>query len=333
MADINLVLAELGFGKPRSVVGLTSIRHLWSTRTGGLYVLHFGDGTYYAGRSIRVVRRFAEHNRDKQDITRISFQLTARAKQSKLENDIIKQLRAEGFVLRNISGNPDVRVPGPTAFDKIMSPWQQSIWLADVRTNDTAGDRFEDLKLRAKYHEQSQQFLSIPRIDEVVKVARRYVQNCLPVFVRSEKHFWEVSIFPPDHDVIMRINVGKQEAFVAASNGHGSFHYHWFLPCDLFEMVVGSSASDLQRNAHEPYWLELDNQQGVEFDWIPSNHDTTGPKQVEFVALSTEEALRLLNDELMLVAAREFALDLMRLSRTPYGRSHRLDVADLLVAS
>lgn len=330
MADIVEVLRELGFSQPRNVEGLNSIRSLWSSRTGGLYVLHFSDGSYYVGRSVHVVRRFAEHRRDKPDVVQISFRLTARAKQIGEEEVIIRLLNEAGFKLRNRVGMPSIEMLGPERFAEVMDQAQQEYWLENVDYIDQYGDRSIDPADRTYSQETLRAFFETPGVADVVEVARRYVQSCIPAYRRSEQYFWNVSAFPPGHEVMLRINVGKQETFAVASNGHGGYHYHWFLNRNLLQMVVGSALADLQ-SLNGCYWLSLGGEEGVEFEWLKSSLISGGDDQVELILFSAKEALRLLEDDLMIAASREFALKLVRSSRNPYRKSHRIAVADLLL--
>ncbi len=220
MADIWHVLKDEHFSAPRPVDGRTSVRHLWASNTGGLYVLHFEDGSHYVGRSVSVVRRFAEHRQTYPDISQISFCRTARHAQPEYERALIHLLQNMGFELRNKAEVIFAPEGGP--FTAYMPVDEQLKWLEDMSDRADSGQRFNDDQIRLSQHHKFDQLMQIPKIGEAIRVTRRYVQTCVPACITSEAKYWNASVLPKKN-IHIRINIGRQVAFDVRKDKSGDF--------------------------------------------------------------------------------------------------------------
>jgi hypothetical protein len=90
--------------KQHRVGRLYSVAHLFpKAERCGIYVLTFANGERYVGQSVNVVTRFRTHRRTWNDIEFLDFCPCSRAKLDQLERAVIKDQRAAGYRLRNIT--------------------------------------------------------------------------------------------------------------------------------------------------------------------------------------------------------------------------------------
>lgn len=161
--EIDEHLKTLGFPRPKVVSGQTSVAKLFRSKHCGIYVLHFANGEYYVGQSIKVVSRFAQHRHNHVDIEKISFKSVARKHLNVEEQAVVRHLETNGFRLRNI--NLVIFSYGNTDFDLIMPRTEQERWLDDLSFIDLDGERYVDEALRGRYRKKYEKLLTPRRRD------------------------------------------------------------------------------------------------------------------------------------------------------------------------
>ncbi|MDQ6754332.1 MAG: hypothetical protein M3017_13235, partial [Actinomycetota bacterium] len=68
----------------------------------GIYILSFGDGARYVGKSLNAVRRFADHRRRWNDITSIAFKAYPSEDLGRQERAVLRSIESEGHHVRNL---------------------------------------------------------------------------------------------------------------------------------------------------------------------------------------------------------------------------------------
>jgi hypothetical protein len=313
LESLDPVLLEMGFPKPRYVEGRTSIANLFRKRRCGIYVLHFANGEYYAGKSIDVVRRYGDHRKNHPDIQFISFKQVRQNHLDTEERATIHHLQKTSFRLRNIQFMEMPYVE--TDFDQVMTRKDQDRWLNDPDFHDLSGDRVIDPELRYRYHTRFERLLSLPHADEVIEVLREYVRTCVPAVRRSEVSFWMCSCLPGNGNILYsRINVGWQTAFDAYVDKHGTPTYRWYLTREKAHQIA------------KPRFLFFDRPTIRKSGLVQG-----GLHQALLVKRGAGDAFKLLNNQESRLMVRSFALGLMRKSACGWSQNHCLDLADRLV--
>jgi hypothetical protein len=208
------LLAGQAFPRPELVTGRSSIADLYHLgQRCGIYVLLFGNDQAYIGKSLDVVRRYAEHVRVHDDIESISFRPTRPEELDLSEQEMIRLVERSGHRLRNIvySALPPVE----SDFDLVMSPEEQNQWLSDPNCIDAAGPRIVNSDLRGKHAAKYHRLQTISGLSEIIAKVRHYVVRGIPAIRRGELSFWSISCLPAYHDreitLLMRLHVNWQE--------------------------------------------------------------------------------------------------------------------------
>jgi hypothetical protein len=311
MKPIQDLLTGLGFVQTYQVEGRVSIVDLFVGQKSrcGLYVLHFADGQYYAGQSVDIARRFAEHCFKHPDIHYISIKFVSQEHLNDEEKQIISVLESDNYRLRNIhlvSFSYAV-----TDFDLVMRRDNQERWLKDVKYADNEGARVVDDHLRQnhQYKAKYQTLLKKPFAQKIIELARQYIQTSVPAVKRSEMSFWNCSCLPYP-SLYIRINVGWQTVFDIGVE-EGKLFSRWYLT---------------QTEAEKVFWVSL---KDIEtYDWTLQGG---GLRQVFIETYEEKNILKLLSNLRLLKAIRRFNLGLVQKSPCPWGRNHCLDLADHLV--
>ena len=188
MSKISEVITLLSFSPLRSIQGRSSIADIFSVdKRCGIYILRFLNGEFYAGQALDVTRRYVQHRKTHNDIAEISFKQVASDSLDVAEREVIWTLEREDFHLRNIMF---ASIPkGESDFDFVMTVEEQKKWLDDFRYQDFGGARAQDDTLRRKYHQKFQRFSKRSSFSEAITILQRYMQQGVPVPVRSEMAF------------------------------------------------------------------------------------------------------------------------------------------------
>lgn len=330
MTDLDLFLAQQGFDELIDVRGLDSIvtSVTRKKRRSGVYVLHFADGSYYAGKARDCVVRFRQHVREwPLPIERISIRWLAQSQIAEFEQALIHALEAAGVRLRN---KEFMSVPaGPAAFDDLMPEQEQQRWLTNPGER-FSGERWAgDSDLRFRYQAQYQQYLTLPHAEEVTTTLREYVQRGIPAFGAGEFGYWSVSCLPATTgspgQVYARINIFWQEVFVVWVPAHrrlrlfgNSLLYEIQLAKSPLEAAYGRGLGRLRQRFNVAVFEDIQYKSG-------------GYDQIRLQFASGQAVRAFLDTEPGLQAVRRFNLNLTRKGRCNSGRSHCLDLADQLV--
>jgi hypothetical protein len=327
--EIDEQLKVLGFSRPKTVTGRTSVASLFRSKRCGIYVLHFANGEFYVGQSIKVVSRFAQHRHTHTDIEKISFKSVARKNLNSEEQTVIRQLENSGFRLRNI--NLVTFSYGITDFDRIMPREEQERWLDDLDFLDLQGERYVDDRLRGLYRKKYERLLTLPHAEDVIRVVREYVRQCVPAVKRGEVTFWACSCLPPvsKRQLYIRINVGGQTTFDAFLF-EGKPFFQWYLTRSLTEEVFDFPL-DALTDESDPIELEFPDIPDLAVSITTSKMVKGGKDQVFIFTSGAENVLKLLSDEYMLLGIRLFNIGLAQKGPCLWGKNHCLDLADRFV--
>ena len=130
--------ANLGFAAVTPVSTLRSIAQLFGSSKPrcGIYLLEFAEHRFYIGQAVEVVRRFAQHRKNYDEIVGFSFIPTQRANLDDVERRLIRRAEDLGLVMLNTVHASNV--VGDTDLDLVVSPSEQAEWLSDPTTFNDA---------------------------------------------------------------------------------------------------------------------------------------------------------------------------------------------------
>lgn len=305
---------QFGFAAPVNVQGRASIADLFKPDARcGIYILHFSNGEYYAGKAVDVTRRYIQHQKNHKDIIEISFKHVAPEKLDSDEQEIIWTLEQKGYSLRNVVFTSLPK--GESDFDLIMPLESQQSWLRDmniVREND--GDRITDPGLRRKFRAHYERLFNTQYADQVIKAVKVYICFCIPVPHQSEVSFWSVSCMP-EQGVYLRINLYWQEV-LTVFNKNG----------DLW-VSLHVAKSPLSQEKLSPLTKSYQDLQILEHQYKPGGTDQLN------LLVPLKSCKAVITDRCVLPAIRLFNLRLMKKGPCNFGRYHCLDLADRLFES
>jgi hypothetical protein len=181
--------------------------------------LAFPGEKIYLGQSVDVVRRFAEHRRDYDDIIGFAFRPTPRAWLAKMEKDLIYRAEKEGLVIRNTVHASNV--VGHTRLDLVLPPDEQTAWASSPESFNRL-DVVDPIGLSAgqveRFAGKFEKLRRHPLFEPVLGLLRSYVAGCVPAPSHTEFSFWAVSCCPGTNAYtwprLACVNVGWMEAFV-----------------------------------------------------------------------------------------------------------------------
>lgn len=320
MAELTESLQTLDFPQLRHIQGRASISDVFPVgKRCGIYILQFLNGEVYAGQAIDVTRRYVQHSKTHRDIVNISFKQVSKANLNDEERVTIWELEQKGFHLRNILFTSIPK--GDSDFDLVMPIEEQQKWLDDFGQQDFSGTKAQDDILRRKYNQKFQNFLRQPQSENVITLLRRYVQQGIPIPLRSEMSFWGCSCLPnyakSEITVYSRININWQEVLTVLTAQDlliSSFH----LTLSTLEQAFGNSLDLL--------FDKFPSLECTEHFYEPGGHD-----QIHIEIEGVEDALRLLEDTDVIKAIRLFNLRLMKKGPCAYSRYHCMDLSDRII--
>ena len=204
------------------VKGSASIADLFKEKDRcGIYILTFETGERYVGKTIDIVKRYAQHRRNHRDIDMIQFHKTSEDKLSALESEAISVLEAQKYRLRNISlmDNPYFVVPNRyRAIDLVMSLEEQEQWLIGKSLTDLKDDRRINSDQRKKYEERMKKLEGKQFFPLFTQILKSYFEIGIPFPDRTEFSSYSVSCLPKT-EVYSRININVQEVFTSFEDG------------------------------------------------------------------------------------------------------------------
>lgn len=317
------LLAKLGFLTTKHVEHRNSIYDLFHNISNiGIYVLHFSNNTYYVGQSIDIPRRFSEHKKVHQDITKISFKSCNRSDLNFEEAKTIAEFE-KFFSIRNIAlaSYPDTI----SALSIIFPEDRQNEWLYATKYS-SSNVRQTDSVLRAKFNQKYQLLIKNHFFhDRILAVMKKYVSLCIPEKFLTEISFWGCSCLPSGGKdtslikVFSRINIYWQEVFTVGKSRANSFPiFNWHLEKSVFDSLPDKE------------WVRrYDKFKSLSFD--DHFYKTGGSDQFRINICDTSEALDLLDDNIFIDSAKRFNLRLMRKGPLNFAQFHCMDLSDILL--
>lgn len=332
---IDDLLQELGFSPSKYVKGRSSIADLFKPDNRcGIYVLHFGNSEFYAGKATDISRRYIQHCIVYKDIERISFRTVAREDLDQVERRVIWELEQNGLLLRNVVFTAILR--GETDFDLVMPLDAQAEWLNSPHIHDFQGERLEAPDLRRKFKTRYEKFSRDNYAYDVTESLKAYITAGIPVPRRSEVVFWALSCGPrtgevfsrkstganiplvgwQNQKVYSRLNVNWQEVFTAFTyNKELWFSLH--LARSPLENAFGKNFSQL-------FW-KYPGIDHTDHRYVPGGRDQTS-FDIPLVSLRP-----FLGETSVISAIRTLNLRLMKKGTCAFGRFHCMDLADVVL--
>lgn len=323
-------LVELGFNAPQIVEGQASIADLFGKRRCGVYVLHFANGEHYVGKSVDVVKRYVQHRNNHQDIHSLSFKRVARKVVVAEEKAVTHNLEVLGARLRNIE-NVTRTYAISTSFDEVMPPELQEQWLTDLDFNYAGGNRTPNDVIRQKHLKKYHSMMNLPYVEEILAIAREYVQTSIPAYRISEGTFWLSTCLPSktkNPSIYVRINVGWQLAFDAGLFDDQPL-FRWFISQSLAEEAFNISLNQLDvEPSIQIEYTSNDDPSDVLCFFGKSGLVKGSPDQVVVGTSRIDIAQDFLRDPYLLEAVRIFNLGLVQKGRCPWRNIHCYALAD-----
>ena len=310
---------QLGFPEIRDVSGRHSIVDLYRSKRTGIYLLHFPDNTYYVGQAVDVVRRFAQHLKQKGPVKGISFMPVAKSRLNQTEQLCIGALE-EHCILKNIA-----LVSSPVQesdIDDVISPSEQQVWL-DTLARPAYHKRISDENLKLRYAEKFKNLCSDEFfMNKSLPVFQKYMQYCIPEPFKTEISFWGCSCLPgysgKDVQIYSRLNIYWQEVFTSGRDKIKNtpvFSFH----CTASDVVDNPRQLAEWQRKFKTFTVS-------DHYYIPGGRDQCNP-----CLSSTEETLEILDDPSFISAVKKFNLRNMRKGAEVYSRYHCLDLAALIL--
>lgn len=189
----------LGFPPSEYVSTLRSIAQLFGSSKSrcGIYLLEFPKKRFYIGQAVDVVRRFAQHRKNYDDISGFSFLPTKRSSLDQVEQNLIHRAERLDMVLLNTIHMSDV--VGETDLDLVLPPDEQAKFLASpsrFNGRDTSVPISLPASQLARFSNQFEKYREHPLAGLSSKLLKTYARSCLPAPNRTEYSFWIVSCWP-----------------------------------------------------------------------------------------------------------------------------------------
>ena len=317
----------LGFPEVEPVATLRSIAHIFgvSKNRCGIYLLEFPGEKFYVGQAVDVVRRFAQHRKNYDEIIGFSFIPTPRKLLDEAERGLIR--KAEQLNLMILNTVHATNVIGDTDLDLVLSREQQDSWLSSpasfnrdetsvstIALPDAQLERFSSQFRKFKEHQlfsPSSQLLSL------------YLGNCIPSPKRTEYSFWAVSCFPATNrntwPRLFCVSVGVMEAFVLG--------YFKSSPTEIWGFLT--VASDVLSETYENDELLMAAFPSIEI--VRREYRDAGQHQITLWAGGERSMRILLEDKAVQKSAATLALRVMRKRATIYSKFHCKQLSDLAI--
>jgi len=309
--------ANLGFAAVTPVSTLRSIAQLFGSSKPrcGIYLLEFAEHRFYIGQAVEVVRRFAQHRKNYDEIVGFSFIPTQRANLDDVERRLIRRAEDLGLVMLNTVHASNV--VGDTDLDLVVSPSEQAEWLSDPTTfndADTSSPIVLPISQLERFAEKFRRFKAHRLGRAASSLLQTYVRHCIPAPKRTEYSFWVVSCLPStNHGTWPRlfcISAGVMELLVVG--------YHKSSPSEMWGFVT--VASDvLSETFRTDESLE---KSFPSIELVRREYRDAGQHQISLHA-DTEQCMKaILGHKAVRRAAATLALRVMRKRATIYTKFH-----------
>ena len=318
--------SKLGFSDLIIVSGRLSIADLFpkSRKRCGIYLLGLSDNLFYIGQAVDVVRRFAQHLKNYDDLCLFSFQPIPEQSLNTTERGLIQEAEQLGVPLVNRVHVSNII--GETDLDFIMPVSEQEEWLQNNDTVDDTAIRvraYVDDVARQRYKHKFQRFQSLSEASSISSLYQTYVHFCVPAFRRTEFSFWSLSCLPDTNKSTWPryacLSINSMETFVIGHVKQQPQNIWAFI--NVAEAPVAETYGDADSfyKAHPNTSLER------------TAYRAGGGDQLHIEITSFAQAQHLLKDPTIINAAKLLNLRLMRKGGTIYSRFHSFALADLVV--
>ncbi|MEU4244455.1 tetratricopeptide repeat protein [Actinoplanes sp. NPDC026619] len=287
----------------------------------GIYVLAFDNGQLYVGQARDVVRRFGNHRKTYGDITEMHFWRIPQASLDEFEQQAIRTLQAEGFLLRNVT-HAAGRL-GAGSLDSLVSAARQQEWFTSPESDDLGNEvRPDRAQVRMANQVRFERIKADPRLAAMLPAVRRYLARTVPLPRHTEFSRWSISAAPDTNK--------NSSPRIFTITVHSLETLHVWAPFEeqhrtIFELNV--DLATMQRR-----WPDLGEM--VEIFGAAVVQDTIYSVRPGVLRLAVEGArnfMLLLDLDGVVEAARRLNLDMMRKGAAMQWKSHSFALADLLL--
>lgn len=311
--DIDNLLLQNHFSIFVIVESRLSIADLFKQESRcGIYVLRFKDGQYYVGQATDVTRRYAQHLKNHNDVQEIAFRILPKEKLNQIEQVTIKVLESAGAKLRNIffTSYP----VGESDLDLVVPKTEQEDFLHSFEPYKLQPQILNLPEIRLKNAIKFRKLLNHTAFElSVLPVLNLYINKCLLKPEWTEMTFWSLTCMTKaflDSDLIAlcRINLYRCEVLTIWINFYGEIFYTFHLTRSLLPKPVIRSLRLKTLTCSDQIY------------------ERAGLDQVQVEVAGVSEALKLLDNDRVILAIRSFNLRQMQKGPTIYSRYHCLDL-------
>lgn len=317
-------LADLGFAAVTPVSTLRSIAQLFGSSKPrcGIYLLEFPANKFYIGQAVEVVRRFAQHRKNYDEIVGFSFIPTQRVDLDDIERCLIRRAEVLGLVILNTVHASNVA--GDTDLDLVIPPSEQAEWLSRPATfndADASNQIVLPLSQLERYAKQFRKFKAHPLARVTSSLLQTYIRQCIPAPKRTEYSFWVVSCLPStNHGTWPRLfclSAGVMELLVIG--------YHKCSPSEMWGFVT--VASDVLSETFPTDESLVTTFPSIEL--VRRDYRDAGQHQISLHAGSEQCMNEILGHEAVRRAAATLAMRVMRKRATIYTKFHCKQLAGI----
>jgi hypothetical protein len=318
-ATIFQKLARRGFGKPKTVQEIRRGR-----TTSGIYVLHFGDGWHYVGKSIAFANRLLDHSRRWKDIEAVSVKALHVDQQAAYEERLVETFESEGVKLRN----KDLMscYYGLGHLEGMFSEKEIDRWLGDHEYDLPPGKRDRNADQAKRTADRWASMETHRERELILEVSDWYINRIVPRWAATEQAFWSVTSYAED----IESPYGRSMAWrFNAQIVETAFLYRDF---DNHDWVLGvylaTSAIDLYRQRDIVSWAKTDG-----YALTDRRMPKGGDDQIHLEIRKLGGFRRIMDDNILIEAARKYVLNQMTKGICRHNRSHCPQIVDHAAAS
>lgn len=318
----------MGFPPLDPVSSLFSIAHLFGTTKNrcGIYLLTFGNGVFYIGQAVDVVRRFAQHRRNHDDMIGFSFKPVLQGELDDVERAHIFRAESLGLILSNAVHVTNII--GDTDFDLVVPVDEQGLWLSTrpaAPTADLIGPKIilpEAQQVR--YSKQFSRFNAHPLSARALALVKTYLSQCVPMPRRTEYSFWSVSCMPAGSGAwprLLCVSAAVMELFVVGWERQDSKSLWSFV--NVAEDILLERWKSLDALAKAFPFVEI----------VRRQYRDAGQHQVGLHVYDGDAMEALLSNTGISRAAAVLTVRVMRKRATIYGKYHCPQLADAALST
>ena len=285
----------------------------------GIYILRFRDNYFYVGQALDVIKRFIQHTKNHDDIQEISFKTFPQNVLNKIEQELVKSLEKKSIKLRNISLTSIPK--GDTDLDLIIPYDQQQVWINSNFENKLNEHYIDQPNLQEKYFRKYQRLIKREDFEISIKpFLIEYFKRCVLQPAKTEISFWAITCLTKafsnlNNIAICRLNFFWCEVLTIWLNDNKNIVYTFHLTKSLLTKTYLKSLKIKTLEINDHFYLR------------------GGPDQFVVEVEGVGDALKLLQNNNVILAIKTFNLRQMQKGATVFGRYHCIDLAKLLLTS